>query len=419
MIPCLGEQPAVAREAHIRIRERILRGLAVLFVLVLLVAFAILSAPQRINDLDFSEYYTAGQIIRQGLGRQLYDLKVQLNFQLRVAQPHVFYNHPPFEALLFVPLSLLSYRAAYIFWVLLSVALVSCAAVMIKSNTNVISALSRYARIQADFGLMLLLFMTFAPVTTCLLLGQDSPLLLLIYTSTFILLRRGNQFSAGCMLASGLFKFHLIMPLVVILALRRKWGFIKGFSIIGALLVLISIAISGRGVLAAYPRFLLLNPIYQQVGGFAPEFMPNIRGLVHLLMRGKATLLSATVVAGGSLAVVWFTAKNWDDERFGFSFSAAILATLLCSYHLYNYDLTLLLLPVSITCGELARQGRSLFRPMLVVALVALFVPPLHHVLLLHSVYALMFVPIMMLLIETAREIRKHAPETARVGAVS
>ena len=170
MITCSGEQPAVPKEAQIRIRERIVRRLAVLFVLILLVGFVVSSFPQRINDLDFSEYYSAGQIIRQGLGRQLYDLKVQLDFQLRIAKPHVFYNHPPFEALLFAPFTFLSYRAAYISWVLISVGLLVWAAVIIESNTKVILASSQYARMQADFGLVLLLFMTFAPVTTCLLL---------------------------------------------------------------------------------------------------------------------------------------------------------------------------------------------------------------------------------------------------------
>jgi hypothetical protein len=417
MITCSGEHAAVPKEAHIRVRERILRGLAVLLVLTLLVAFVILSFPQRINDLDFSEYYVAGQIIRQGLGKHLYDLKVQLDFQLRVAQPHVFYNHPPFEALLFAPFTLLSYRAAYTAWVLLSVGLLICAAVIVESNTNVLAALSQYARIQADFGLVLLLFMTFAPLTTCLLLGQDSSLLLLIYTLTFVLLCGGNDFWAGCMLAGGLFKFHLIMPFVLILALRRKWAFVRGFMLVGCLLILISIAVSGPAVLTTYPRFLLLNALYQQVGGFAPEYMPNIRGFVHLLLNGWAAVISALLVAGGSLAALWFVARNWSDEQFGLSFAAAVLAALLCSYHLYNYDLTLLLLPISIICGELAGQGRSLFRPMLLVALIALFVPPLHHWLLLHGVYALIFVPILMLLIDAVRVNQKDTPGTPRILA--
>jgi len=379
----------------------------------------IFTFPQRINDLDFSEYYAAGQIVRQGLGRQLYDLKLQLAFQLKLAQPHVFYNHPPFEALLFVPLTLLSYPAAYLSWVLLSVGLLTYAAVMIRSNTNVISALSRYARIQADFGLILLLFMTFAPVTTCLLLGQDSPLLLLIYTLTFILLRCRREFWAGCMLAGGLFKFQLIVPFVVVLVLRRKWSFVKGFALIGALLILISILVSGPAVLIEYPRFLLLNPVYQQVAGFAPEYMPNIRGFVYLLLKGRAAALSAMLVLGGSVLVTWLAAKNWNDRRFEFSFSAAVLAALLVSYHLYNYDLTLLLLPISILCGELVALDRLLFRPALLISLVVLFIPPLHRLLLLHSMYALMSIPVIMLLIETFRVSRKNALGAATIGAVS
>jgi hypothetical protein len=393
----------VTKEAQIPIRERVVRGLAVLFVLTLLVGFVVSSFPQRINDLDFSEYYSAGQIIRQGLGRQLYDLRVQLDFQLRIAKPHVFYNHPPFEALLFAPFTFVSYRAAYIGWVLISVGLLVSAAVIIESSTKVILAASQYARMQADFGLVLLLFMTFAPVTTCLLLGQDSPLLLLVYTLTFVLLRSRKEFWAGCLMAGGLFKFHLIVPFVLVLVLRRKWSFLRGFVLVGAMLIVISVSVSGPSVLVVYPRFLLLNPIYQQVAGFAPEYMPNIRGFVHLLLNGRAGAISSVLIAGVSAAVIWYTAKNWDDAQFGLSFSMAILAVLLVSYHLYNYDLTLLLLPVSIMCGELAGAGRVLFRPLLLAALIALFIPPLHRLLLLHRVYALMFVPITMLFVEIVR----------------
>jgi len=124
---------------------------------------------------------------------------------------------------------------------------------------------------------------------------------------------------------------------------------------------------------------------------------------VQLLLNGRAAAISAVLVAGGSVAAIWFAARNWNDEQLGLSFSAAVLAAQLASYHLYNYDLTLLLLPVSIVCGELAGQERALLRPVLLVTLVALFIPPLHRLLLLHSMYALMFVPILMLFLEIIR----------------
>jgi hypothetical protein len=158
-------------EEHITSQsERVIRSAAVLIVVSLFVATFILSVPARKNDLDFAEFYSAAQIIRQGLGRDLYNLNLQLQFQSKLAVVHVFYNHPPFEALLFVPLTYCSYQAAYTIWTLVSVALLAFAALKLKSHTNVSLAISQYARMRADFGLLLVLLLTFAPATTALLL---------------------------------------------------------------------------------------------------------------------------------------------------------------------------------------------------------------------------------------------------------
>jgi Glycosyltransferase family 87 len=379
-------------------KERAIRFVAALAVSSLMVGVALFSFPAQKSDdaRDFSQFYAAAQMVRQGLGRDLYDLRTQAEFQSRVASVHVFYNHPPFETLVFLPLTFFSYRMAYILWTLISVGLLASAALLIESHTSVTSTIFRYTRIPVDFGLAFVVFLTFAPVTTCLLLGQDSMLMLLIYTLVFVLLQRGTEFRAGCVLAGGLFKFQLIVPLVLILLLRRKWAAASGFALAGSLLILASIGVSGIQVLAAYPRFLLFESSHQQFAGFAPEYMPNIRGFLHLLVDGRlGSPAFATSVALISGLVLWLVAKNWRDERLGLSFSAAVFATLLVSFHLYNYDLTLLLLPIAIVCGELARRERPLSsQPALTAALIVLFIPPLHRLLLLHSLYALMAIPI-------------------------
>ena len=365
----------------------------------LVVGIALLSFPARKNTLDFSQFYCAAQMVRQGLGSNLYNLAVQVEFQSRVASVHVFYNHPPFEALLFVPLTYFSYRAAYTLWTVASLGLLVSAALLIESRTKVSLAISQYARVSADFGLVLVICLTFAPATTCLLLGQDSMLMLLIYTLVFVLLKRGTEFRAGCVLACALFKFQFIVPFIVILLLRRRWSVIRGFAVIASLLALVSIGVSGFQVITAYPRFLLFDRTYLKVAGFAPEYMPNIRGFLHLLVNSRlAAPAFGLLVATFSGLALWLAAKNWRDEQFGLSFSAGLLATLLASYHLYNYDLTLLLLPIAIVCGELAHRRRLLPGPVtLTPVLIVLFLPPLHRVLLLHSIYALMFIPILVL----------------------
>ena len=235
-------------------------------------------------------------------------------------------------------------------------------------------------------------------------------LLLLIYTLVFLLLKRKAQFTAGCVLALGLFKFQCILPFVFILLVRRKWSTTAGFGAMAGLLILVSLAISGFQSLGAYPRFLFLDRLNQQV--FQPEFMPNIRGIVHLLLNGwVAPWLLQIIVAGLSGGTLWFAAKRWHDGQFNLSFSAAILATLLTSYHFYKYDLTLLLLPVAIACGELAYTKRLLTSPSLLPGvLIILLVHPLHTVLVQQSIYALMSVPVILLFLIIIR-LNKPLPE--------
>src|SRR5579862_2099349 len=71
---------------------------------------------------DFSIFYTAGTIVRQGFATRLYDTGLQFQIQKQFAsqvfirQGPLPYNHPPFEALVFAPLTRLSYPAAYVIW---------------------------------------------------------------------------------------------------------------------------------------------------------------------------------------------------------------------------------------------------------------------------------------------------------------
>ena len=179
--------------------------------------------------------------------------------------------------------------------------------------------------------------------------------------------------------------------------MRRKWPAAWGFAAVGSLLALISIGISGTQSLVAYPRVLLFDRTYQAITGFAPEYMPNIRGLLYLIVPTRVGAFGAGILVATLWGwVLWLAAKSWRDEQFCLSFAAAIFATLLASFHLYNYDLTLLLLPISLVCGELATRNKLLSSPItLTAALVILFIPPLHRLLLLHGIYALMVVPIL------------------------
>ena len=373
--------------------ENVIRVIAVSLVIALVVGVAFFQFSSS-STSDFTQFYSAGEMVRQGLGSSLYDIRKQVEFQSKIAQVQVFFNHPPFETLIFLPFTYVSYRAAYRLWTIASLILLIVAAYIIQTVTGLTAFISQLLRMQVDVGLVIALFVTFAPVTTCLFLGQDSVLMLVVYSAAFVLLNRGRDFRAGCVLACGLFKFHLILPFALILLMRRKWSALKGLSLVGLLLVAISVGISGMGALVAYPRLLLFDRTYQSIGGFAPEFMPNLRGLLFLLSGGKlAGLPLGLLLAASSLIVLWYAASKWRDDQLPISFATSVLATLLCSYHLYNYDLTLLLLPIAILFTEAIRRRISL-KGGLGISLLVLFVPPLHRLLLLHGVYAMVAIPI-------------------------
>jgi hypothetical protein len=388
--------------------ERVIRFAAVLLIVSLGVAYTWFSFPANREDtsrlLDFSEFYAVGQMVRQGLGSSLYDLRVQAEFQLKVAPVHAFYLRPPFEALLFVPFTFLSYRTAYMAWLLFSVAVLAAAARLIQSNTSVLDAMLQYTHgIPVDFGLLLIVFLTFSPIMDCFLIGQDSVLILMVYTLVFLALKRGRELEAGALLACGLFKFHLVLPFAVIFALRRRSSFLLGFAGIALLLVAASVLVSGPGVLASYPA-MFLNSKYRPLMGFQPEYAANIRGLVYLVTGDKIPVaVSGAVVAALSAFLLWVTARNWRDSKFEFSFSAAVIATLLTGYHSFVYDLSLLLLPIAIVCGELAKRKTLVSDPTLNATLVVLFVPTVHYLLEVHHIYALMCLPVVALFITVIR----------------
>src|SRR5207245_10136006 len=122
-----------------------------------------------------------------------------------------------------------------------------------------------------------LLVLTCFPVLMVLLQGQDSALLLLPVAFAFRQFERKRDASCGILLGLALFKFQFIVPLVVILALRRRLKLISAFVATAAALLGASWMLVGTSGLRLYWHLL---------GNHTPEMawrMPNLRGLVESL----------------------------------------------------------------------------------------------------------------------------------------
>ena len=369
---------------------------------------------------DFTILYSAGRIVAAGLGRQLYDTALQYRTQLEFA-PHVDvrngalpYNHPPFEAVVFVPLAKLPYRSAYFTW--------------IGVNLLVLIFIYRRLRPQVGFlqeqslGLWLLASLGYFPAFIALLQGQDILLLLLVYALTYLALKRGADLAAGSWLALGLFRPQETLPLLVVLLFRRRWKLLAGFVLVAVALGMVSVTTIGWRETLEYPRFVWTIE-NRRNGVIAPVDMPNLRGLTSVV---AGTLSSdwASVIAAAlsAAAVVWAglsCKRESGQENLDLQFALAVVATMLASYHAYPYDLSLLLIAVALVANyqwqEPSRVSVLLWAPILL-----LFFSPLHLLLWLRWQKASL---IALVLIAWAigmwREIRKRPERLAAELAVS
>lgn len=349
-----------------------------LLLLAMLAGVAMLLArgfPRIEQGTDFPEFYAAAHMVREGVGRQLYNAAAQREFQARyTGRVGTYFNHPPFELLVYLPLARWPIERAYLLWSLLNVGLLLVTA----------RILAPYVLPQWDWRLPAAGAWLFAPVLLNLIQGQDSVLLLLLLTLTFAALKRERPLLAGALLACGLFKFHLVLPIAAVALFAKRWRLLAGFAAVGILLALVSAAISGWGWFVAYAQFLV-EMSGLPLAGIHPKEMANLRGLIALLLPASAwtplTAASSLLILGCAI---------WNSNRAGtdLSFANAVMAATLVSYHLSPHDLSLLLLPMAL----LWRQSSTASLPEWLrwvqqITLISLFLPPLHVFLLVGHVY--------------------------------
>ncbi len=308
---------------------------------------------------DFASFYPAGQAVRSGDSARLYEAGLQRKLQeqfpasVRGRRGPLPYIRPPFEALLFVPFSYLKYAPACIVWAAIKIILLLVAA-------GILSNIRERERGISNYGLILLLSLAFFPVAYDLIVGQDSILLLLIMAVGLKRLVRGKELECGAVLALGLFKFHLMIPMVAIFALRKKGKLVVGFLAMATVLVMISWMMVGTAGLRFYPRYLWTLNRVPELGMVQVRNMPNLRGLLSSVL-GNGTypeaahwFLGAMVVVGIGVASRSWRGDDRDSVIAAFCFS--IVITLATSYYANGYDLTLLLVPLVLLGNAFFRR---------------------------------------------------------------
>ena len=352
---------------------------------------------------DFRQLYVAGYMVRTGHRTQLYDYAAQAYFQNTLVsndERALPFIRPAYQALMFVPFSLLPYRTAYLGFLLLNVLLLALAFLILQPRLR---GLSRVWP-----GLPPALFLGFFPVALALMQGQDSILLLALLAAALVSLERNRDLTAGALAGVGLFKFQIVVPIVLLFLLWRRWRFVKGFMFSAILVGLLSFITSGWAETVVFVHSLL------SVGAGLPavlgginfplriNIMANLRGLIYGLasLRAPQRWLQVTTLLLSSLVVISVRARG-RQQRGGDALVLAITAGVVVSYYLFIHDLSILLIPIVLTLdrfisrngtGEPFGRAAAAISALLFVAPMCIFVIPAHFYLVSVLICAFLFV---------------------------
>ena len=347
---------------------------------------------------DFLIFYTGAEIVNAGKGHELYDLNVQQTHQEKFKLPRkawsvLPFNHAPYELLPFLPLAKLSFQTAHLVWSIISVIFFILACITLLALTE-----------RTHRMLLGALMLSFYPTWITIKMGQDSAMSLLILVGVFASLKYRRDVAAGGILALGLYKPQLVLPLAGILLMRRNWPTVIGFAATAACLAAISLAmVSWEGILRL---FSIVSEMDRPTTIVYPAHMANLRGLFFPLLSlfrspeltNIFTAITSLIVYGYSV-LVWKDKASRDGPLFDLHFSLAIMATLLISFHLYPHDVIVLLIPIVLTFNYvLAYQPRLTMTYNVFLFVLTLLYLPFVPILLEHTgIFGSLVAPILIL----------------------
>ena len=315
-----------------------------------------------------------------GDGARVYDLTAQREYDQRLGTsfvdgqgrrfslPFVF---PPYALALFAPLSRLPYRSAEFVWYLANAGMLLALPFVLRK-----SLASSDKAIAAE----LLAPVLFVPAVLALMQGQTSILLLLLFSMAFAALAEGQDTFAGFLLALAMLKPQLMLAPLVALVIWRRWRALAAMVWAGVALLGLSATIAGWRATLHYPQALLaFNRLPGALGGEHQESMPNLRGAIHILLRGHwpDAAVSAITVA---LSIVLLASLTIWLKRFGgfsrSSYSLVIAVACLLSFHAYLHDTSLLLLPIMLIAQSLLESRWTAAHSAIAVTIGAMYLVP-------------------------------------------
>ena len=293
------------------------------------------------DGVDFAVFYSAGSLVASGDGDQIYTPSA-LAPREREAQPALRdvpsplpYLNPPFFALAIAPLTWLSFDRAFQVWSLMKVALIVVECWMVWRMT---AGFERRWRMLAVGGVA-----TLMPIAYSLALGQFSMIIMTSWTASYMLLRSGRDRAAGLALAPLLIKPELAVPVVLMLAWKRRTGVLATLIPAAMVAAAASVAVVGLHGAISYPAFVLRTSSHPAAGINDAMMMgwncivTEIFGDAHVWPH-SFVLYTLYLVTFAALVVSWLGDASPRGADFPRQWMMLTLATVLVDPHFYLQD---------------------------------------------------------------------------------
>jgi hypothetical protein len=311
---------------------------------------------------DFSAFYDGSVIIAHHHAGRLYDQATSdALYHARfpsMAASTLPYVYPPFMAAALVPLSHLPFRWAWAAWLALNGALFAVGLAVLWRALG-----GRRGPVGQGRWPVLLACVAFEPwLFECWLGGQLSGLAFASISGAYALDRRHRPFTSGLILGACLYKPTLLVYIVPLLIVTRRWTTVAGVATTGAGLGACSIAAVGWPTTARYGHALVAHA-HDTAGTGAIALrlwkFVDLNSFGHLLF-GDTVVVTAAVAAVAAVTFVVLYRKSRVGGRTEplpqLWWAAVIAATVSINGYVGVYDSTILVFAALLVFDAVWRE---------------------------------------------------------------
>ena len=308
---------------------------------------------------DFGAFYVAGKIFNEHSSDQIYQTELQdrlyrEQFPDADADSRLPYVNAPFFVLPFTLLSRLPYSWAYLVSVVISLALYLGGLALMRGSLDEFHP--------EAWWIALLLAVSFMPfLVECLAGGQTSAVGFFCLAAAMCSERRGRLFLSGLALSVLTYKITLLLLILPMLLISRRYKTLLGFLIGGAALAIVSwLAVGWQGCVGFINTLLYFTSASTSAAsGLRTWKYVDINSFFRLLL-GAHAYLRWLLTGAAFLISAPFLFKVWRQRDQGLVWAVTITATVVLNLYVGIYDSTLVVLSALLISAFLFRTENTL-----------------------------------------------------------